>query len=154
MNVGVLLDLMVAGLLVATIVYAIVLNKRIVGLQKGREELMALIGRFEKSTEEAHKGTEALRELSETSATRLKILMDDARAMRDDLGFLIERAGAIADRVERDVRKDGQDAGTGSTGSMIRPERREPEDRGVSAEAIRDLRRILEAGRARHGHQP
>lgn len=153
MSVGVLLDVAVAGLLVATIVYAIVLNRRIVGLQKGREELAALIGQFEKSTEAARKGTEALRDLSEASATRLKILMDDAQALRDDLGFLIERGGAIADRIERDVRKDGQGLAVGPAGGSQRRELPESEDRGVSAEAIRDLRRILEAGRARHGNQ-
>lgn len=99
MTTEVLLDGLLAVLLVATILYAAILNRRLTHLRQGREELRTLIVEFTSATDRAHSGMESLRQASEISGGELKECVDRAQALRDDLSFLLERGTKVADRL-------------------------------------------------------
>jgi hypothetical protein len=132
MTTALLIDLLLAGLLVATIVYAVILNRRLGAFRQGKEELRALIVEFNAATERARVGMDELREASEGMGQSLHATLGEARALRDDLGFLVERGAVVADRLVHDVRARREPA------PAAKPAANDPAD---------SLRKILESTR-------
>jgi len=97
------LDVIVAVLLVATIVYAAMLNRRLAGLRSNKAELEALIHSFGEACARAEAGVKTLRTATD-EATRLQQYLDRSQALRDDLSFLLDRGSNLADRLEGGVR--------------------------------------------------
>ena len=95
-----ILDLLVAILLVITIVFAIVLNKRLGKLRGDRKAFEKLAETFGDSTFRAEEGITALHKTTDVLQERL----DKAQALKDDLTFMIERGDRTADKLERLVR--------------------------------------------------
>lgn len=149
MTAAMVLDLLLAGLLVATIVYAVLLNRRLAVLRRGKEELRALIADFVTASEKARVGMSEMRAASETTGRALKEMVEEAQALREDLGFLIERGGTMADRLEQDVRSNRARAPSAST--VASPGAGAAKATAADAAAPNDpivkLRRILEATR-------
>lgn len=104
MNSSILLDLLLAGLMVATIVYAVALNRRLTAFRQGKDEMRAMIADFTAAIENARASMGQLKEATEASAKSLDGLIIEAKVLRDDLGFLIERGSAVADRLAGDPR--------------------------------------------------
>lgn len=100
MSFSLVLDIIVAVLLVVTIGYAVVLNRRLRGLRRDKEELAKLSGSFGEATMRASESIGLLR----ATADELRSRIDGAQELRDDLQFLIERGGGTADRLEEKVR--------------------------------------------------
>lgn len=100
MPYSLILDVVIAILLVITICYCIVLNKRLGYMRNDKTELEDLAVNFDQSTSRAE---ESIGELKST-ATLLQERVDKASSLRDDLAFLIDRGGAAADRLEETVR--------------------------------------------------
>lgn len=96
----IVLDALVAVLLIATIATSVVLNRRIASLRNDRAELEKLTQGLQMATDRADVGVSGLK----VSAQTLQARLESARALADDLQFLIERGGKIADRLENDVR--------------------------------------------------
>lgn len=98
-------DIAVAVLLVITISYAIVLNKRLTRLRSDKKDLENLARTFGESTMRAEENINQLR----TIARALDIQMERAQLLRDDLAFLADRGSSAADRLEELVRdaRDG-----------------------------------------------
>ncbi len=94
------LDVLVAVLLVITIGYAMVLNRRLGRLRRDKSELEKLAATFGKATARAEENIGRLKK----TADALKERIDNAQALRDDLAFLIDRGGSVADRLEETVR--------------------------------------------------
>ncbi len=94
------LDVLVAVLLVITIGYAIVLNRRLGRLRRDKSQLERLAATFGQATARAE---ESIGKLKNT-ADSLKERIDNAQALRDDLAFLIDRGSSAADRLEETVR--------------------------------------------------
>jgi hypothetical protein len=94
------LDVLVAVLLVITIGYAMVLNRRLGRLRRDKSELEKLAATFGQATARAE---ESIGKLKKT-ADALKGRIDNAQALRDDLAFLIDRGSSAADRREETVR--------------------------------------------------
>lgn len=94
------LDVVMAFLLVASIATTIVLNRRLASLRGDRAELEKLAEHFRRATERADEGVSGLK----ISAQTLQERIDAARSVADDLAFLIDRGGGLADRLEVDVR--------------------------------------------------
>ena len=103
------LDILVAVLLVVTIGYAVVLNRRLSALRKDNGELERMAQVFTEATSRAEDGIARLKQTSDDLQDR----MAAAQALADDLRFLIERGGNTADRLEHRVRqaRDGSGAG-------------------------------------------
>lgn len=98
-----LLDGVLAALLIATIAYAAMLDRRLRTLRQSRDELQALLASFTVATAEAQSGMASLRETTQTAAKDLKGELERAKALREDLAFLMERGDELADRLEGGV---------------------------------------------------
>jgi hypothetical protein len=97
-------DAVVALLLIATISYAAVLNQRLSVLRNDRVKLEELVNGLTAAAQRAESGIAGLKEASEDHGQRLAKKIDDARALRDDLTYLVERGGNLADRLEGTIR--------------------------------------------------
>ncbi len=93
-------DLVVAVLLLATIVYATILNRKLTQLRSAKDEMAQLLEDFGRATERAEGGLKALREAAGEAGEALQRDITKGNAVADDLMFLVERAGGLADRLE------------------------------------------------------
>ncbi len=100
MEFSLILDALIAALLVATIGYAVVLNRKLGVLRDAKSEMEALIASFSESTERAGSGVESLKQEAGRSGEALQKKVESARGLVDDLGFLIERGTRLAERLD------------------------------------------------------
>jgi hypothetical protein len=105
MNPSMILEGIVAVLLIATIVYAFILNRRLNAWRRDKGELVALIGRFNNAAERAEAGIAALKTASEQTGQSLSAAIAKGQSLRDDFAYLIERAEPLADRMAARVRE-------------------------------------------------
>ena len=109
MNATLICDITVALLLVATIGYAAVLNRRLGILREDRAKLEQLIQGLNVASVNAQNGIAGLRKATEEVGKDLEKELAASRSLRDDLHYLIERGGAIADRLEGSIRTRRED---------------------------------------------
>jgi hypothetical protein len=110
MTLSLFLDVIVCLLLVATIVYAAMLNRRLMAFRSNRTEMETMIRTFSDACARAEAGTRSLRSATE-EATRLQAYLERSQNLRDDLAYLLERGGSLADRLEGGVRSARGEAG-------------------------------------------
>jgi hypothetical protein len=103
MTLSLFLDVIVCFLLVATIIYAAMLNRRLMAFRSNRNEMETMIRTFSDACARAEAGTRSLRSATE-EATRLQAYLERSQNLRDDLAYLLERGGSLADRLEGGVR--------------------------------------------------
>jgi len=96
----VFVDLLLVALLVATIVYAAMLNRRLAGLRQDRAGLDELVQGFAETTRQAFAGIADLKATAERSGRDLRAIADRADALREEIAFLVERGEKAADRLE------------------------------------------------------
>ena len=94
------LDVIGACLLLIMILYAVQLNRRLNTLQADKANLQRLIASFDASTGRADQSVVRLRAGAAEASEMLQANLAKATELRDDLAFLIDRASAVADRVE------------------------------------------------------
>lgn len=104
MDWKILLDLLVAILLIATIGYAVMLNQRLNQLRKNRDDLAKIILSFNEATVRAESSIPKLKRAAEEAGQTLQERVEKAQSLRDDLAFMIERADTMANRLESGVR--------------------------------------------------
>jgi hypothetical protein len=102
-----IVDILVAVLLVVTIAYAMVLNKRLARLRGDKARLEKLAANFRDSTVRAEESIQKLKHTAELLQGRI----DKAQALRDDLAFLIDRGSQAADSLEDLVRETREAVG-------------------------------------------
>ncbi len=95
-----LLDLLVASLLIATIVYAVRLNKRLAVLRDDRAQLQDMIKGLQKATEQADEAVGGLRLSAADAGRSLHDVVERAQSLKSDLMFITEKADGAADRLE------------------------------------------------------
>jgi len=105
MSPSMLLDVVVVALLVPTIVYAVILNRKLEGLRRNRDELAKMISAFQDATVRAEAGIPKMKGAVEEVGSTLKDAMDRAQTLRDDLAFMSERADSMANRLEAQLRE-------------------------------------------------
>jgi uncharacterized protein YoxC len=142
------LDLIVAGLLMLTIIYAILLNKRLAMIHNGKEELSLLLNAFTQALDRAEKGLEEIKEQAALIDEDLQSHVQKAKALKEDLIFLTERGEGIASKLEniaraaRPLNQDTPAHGTQKTSSTFNPLMGETRDddakvpRGTQAKSI------------------
>ena len=86
------LELLGATLLVVMIVYAVRLNRRLSTLQEDKAEFERLLVSFTESTTRAETSVARLKVSATDTAQSLQEIVTRAQALRDDLGFMVERA--------------------------------------------------------------
>ncbi len=97
--IGLVLDLTLAGLLIATVVLAVRLHRKLQGLKGGHDELRLLVEGLNEATRRAQAGLMELRMAAEASAARLGNQVDAARQTTDELALLVASANNLADRL-------------------------------------------------------
>jgi hypothetical protein len=98
--VGIVLDILIIGLLGATIYSAYILNKRLDMIRKGRAELEALVRGFADATQRAEAGVTTMKRLANDTGEQLLKQIDRARALRDELQIMIETGDSLCSRLE------------------------------------------------------
>ncbi|NKD92156.1 DUF6468 domain-containing protein [Haematospirillum jordaniae] len=111
MDIALILDVLVVLLLVPTIVFAVLLNNRLSALRRNREDLARLIAAFNEATVRAESGIPRLRKAGEDAGRLLQEKIERAQVLRDDLAFMVERASAMAERLDGAARAAKDKAG-------------------------------------------
>jgi hypothetical protein len=99
-----ILDILLVGLLAATLFHAIRLERALGVLKRDRAALEALVETFNASTRAAETGIERLHVAAEGSGRQIQRQIDMAVTIRDDLTFLVQRGEGLADRLDDGVR--------------------------------------------------
>jgi septal ring factor EnvC (AmiA/AmiB activator) len=97
-------DLVVAVLLVFTIIYAAMLNRRLAGMRSDKAELQALIQGLTAASHNAETAVSALKSANDDIGRQLESKVGRAQSLRDDLSYMIERGTTLADRLEGAIR--------------------------------------------------
>ncbi len=138
------LDVLVAVLLVITIGYAMVLNRRLGNLRRDKAQLERLAATFGEATARAEESIGKLK----TTADALRERIDNAQALRDDLAFLIDRGGSAADRLEETVRAARKEGGSRPRPALKKAVAAEGNGKiKPKSEAERELLKALQAAR-------
>ena len=112
-------DLVVAVLLIATIGYAAVLNRRLTAVRNDRDKFEKVIRELAVSSQRAESAVAGLRLAADELGKRLDKKVEEGRALSDDLAYMIERGGSVADKLEAQIR-----AGRDAVKPDLRPEPR------------------------------
>lgn len=102
--IAMILDVAIILLLVPTIIYAVILNRRLSALRNSRDELAKVVGNFNEATMRAEAGIPKLKKATLEANNALQERVEKAHSLRDDLAFMIERAEEMADRLDGSVR--------------------------------------------------
>jgi hypothetical protein len=121
MDWKILLDLIVSGLLITTIGYAVMLNSRLTALRKNRDDLAKIIVSFNEATVRAESSIPKLKRAAEEAGGGLQERVEKAQSLRDDLAFMIERADTMANRLENAVRSARADIRPQTPPATARP---------------------------------
>jgi len=101
---GFLGDAIVALLLCATIGYCIVLNRRLGTVRNDRDKFEALVTNLNTASQRAEVAVTNLRVVADDLSRRLEKKVEEARGLSDDLVYMIDRGGAVADRLANQIR--------------------------------------------------
>jgi hypothetical protein len=111
MTLSIMTNLAMCLLLVAGIVLGIVLMRRLAILRAAQGELAAMGETLAVAAAKAEAGLAELRKAAEADGDALQERATRARALKDDLSFLVDRAGEAAARLEGPIgeaRKSGR----------------------------------------------
>ncbi|HET9019663.1 MAG TPA: DUF6468 domain-containing protein [Acetobacteraceae bacterium] len=98
------LDLVLIVLLAATLFHALRLERALGVLKRDRAALEDLVAGFNTGTQQAEQGIARLREAADGAGRQIAKQLEAAQGLRDDLRFMIERGGTLADRLDGSVR--------------------------------------------------
>lgn len=99
MTLTLIVEIVVAVLLLTTMGISLILNRRLGNLRANQDEMRRLIGDFDKALAKARHGMSELKTTSAAADTAHEERMKQAKALRDELGFMIETADRLADRL-------------------------------------------------------
>ena len=129
LGIKIFIDLLIVGLLVATIAYCYKVNRRIVILQDSKEDFAKLIAQFDKTTQHAQESIGELQSTAKKVNESLDERLDKANFLADDLAFLIEKGNRVVDKVEKSV------PGANNLGrDSLVPPKREPRNTPVESD--------------------
>jgi hypothetical protein len=98
------LDLVLIGLLAATLFHALRLERALGVLKRDRGALEELVSAFHASTQMAEQGIDRLHKSADGAGRQITLQIDVAIGLKNDLMFLTERGERLADRIEVSVR--------------------------------------------------
>jgi hypothetical protein len=155
------LDGLMVLLLLVTIIYAVVLHRRLAALRGDRQAFETFVTRFDAATARAESAVRGLKNAAEECKKQIGDPMARAEAMRDELLFLIDRADTVAGRVASSTRREAEAGGDPAAAqgggerrlrqAASRPARHAgaaaEEDPAVGSQAERDLLNALRKAR-------
>jgi hypothetical protein len=101
---GLIGNALVAILLVAVIVHAALLNRRLSAWRSEAGEMERLIVTFNSAVNRAETALAGLKQTAREDGQALDAAQKRAVALREDLAYLVERGTSLADRLEQAVR--------------------------------------------------
>jgi len=117
-TIALLLDSLLIGLLAATLVYAVVLNRRLGALRKERKTFENTLSNFNSATQLAAENIHRLKAVADVSSKALQKQTHLAGVLCDDLAFLADRGETAADRLDHSIRAVGNAHKTGKAGRV------------------------------------
>ncbi|WP_299380705.1 DUF6468 domain-containing protein [uncultured Kiloniella sp.] len=102
-NIELGFNILVAILLVATIAYAVILNKKLDALREAKAEMEGLILSFSETTAKAERSLAEFKAHASDTGSGLKENTAKADGILSDLSYLVDRAEVVADRLEEDL---------------------------------------------------
>lgn len=98
------LEIVLVMLLGATLFQAIRLERALGVLKRDRASLEALVVDFNASTHQAENGIQRLRAAADSAGRQIESHIAKSVSLKDDLSFLTDRGGRLADRLDALVR--------------------------------------------------
>jgi len=132
----------VSFLLLITIYYCFVLSRRLRALRADRAALGALIDKLAAASNDAAQGIAGLKSAAADIGGELDGRLRQARDLRDDLSYMLERGGALADLMEGAIRarRDEPKPESGRPAPRVASERRDSKPVPVADAAARPQR--------------
>ncbi len=96
---GLVLDLIVAGLLVATIIYCMILDRRIRSFKMEQSSLAGIIGDLNSATQSAEVAVAGLKVTSQAAEGDLGGKLNRAKSLSDELAFMVETGNNLASKL-------------------------------------------------------
>lgn len=109
-NYTLLLDSLIVVLLIATVVYAMRLSQRLTKLRNNRSEMEKATRAFAEAAARADSNIKALKRTADELSGTLQKDIERARALRDELSFLVDAGESMANRLEEAASAAGQSA--------------------------------------------
>lgn len=97
---GLVMDVLVGGLLVATIVFALRLNRQLSAVKDSRAEFEAFVRDFGEATAQAEASVKGMRLAASEGGEQLRQLIGKAQTLKDELELMVQAADAMASRLE------------------------------------------------------
>ncbi len=97
------INLVVMVLLVATIAYAIMLNRRLSAFKAMQETMQELAANFTQATNTAQQTVTDLKITAENASGQLTLAMDKAKKLKEDLDFMVDRGDVTVKRLEEGI---------------------------------------------------
>lgn len=146
-GVSLFVDVTVVTLLIVTIVFAAVLNRRLSAWRQDRGEFERLIAKFNEAAARAEAGVERLKAASEQTGKTLQQAVTKGQSLREDLAYLVERAEPLADKLTESVRASRvrRDDPATTLAQKVEAAEREMDADDERARAKRELIRALAA---------
>ena len=96
---SIILDVIMIGLLITGIAYAVKLHRQLLALRASRGEMERFVGDFSQTVQRAEAGIKGLKLAAREGGDDLEKLIDKAQQIRDELQFLVQSADQIATRL-------------------------------------------------------
>ena len=132
---GLILDTLVIILLMATIVYAAILSRRLSQLRRHRKDLDSAIRSLAEAAARADNGVKGLKKTAEETGARLQSQIDRANALRDELALLLDAGDTMAERLGASDLTQEARLSAGVANDTL-PDPVEPEDVDLSPDAV------------------
>ena len=153
MSFAVFVDIVLCILLATAIGYGALLSRRLSALRADKGALESLVAALQEASLRAEAGVNGLKAAAELAGRQLQQKTEVAQGLRDDLAYMIDRGGGLADRIE-DAIKHGRAtddskreaaSGTQASAPAAAPLMGEKRVTGFPSKAERELRRALDA---------
>lgn len=97
------LDVLIAVLLVATVIYCFLLHRRLGSLRDDQESLEKIVTSLNVAIQQAEHTVSGLRNAAKESGTALQKKINQSREILDELSVIVDSGGHIADRLENRI---------------------------------------------------
>jgi len=101
--IGTVLDIVIAFLLLATVIYCIKLSRKITLIHQGKEELNDFIHDFNNAIVRAEENISELKNIGSETEEKLQEHVQKARFLANDLSFLMDKGEKISSSLEHNL---------------------------------------------------
>lgn len=104
-NFGFIFDAIVSILLLITITYAVILNRKLNMIRDGRQDMETLVRDFTEAVKQAEQGLAAVRAAAQDGGDALQSRVDAADRLADDLAFLMKKGDLTIGKLEEIIKR-------------------------------------------------